>query len=173
MHDVEQHPFGQVGHAVQLAHEALEAQRAALPHGAQVREVVDVETAQLPEIHHRARVDVGRLVFENLPRVDERVAPVVVDHGGDAAPGRRLGARRPVFPVREARVHHVDVLIHHARQEMAARGVDFARRIRLGLMGDGGDPPPLHVDAALVGVRGRHDFRVLDQKVGAHAVALS
>ena len=172
-HDVEQHPLGEVRHAVQIAHEALEAQRAALPHGAQVFEVVDVEAAELAEIHHRARVDVGGLVFENLPRVDERVAPVMVDHGGDASPGRRLGARRPVLPVREARVHHVHVLIHHARQEMAARGVDLARGACFRLMRDGGDPPPLHVDAALVGVRGRHDFRVLDQKVGAHAVALS
>ena len=141
-HDVEQNALGEVRHAVQVAHEALEAQRAALPHGAQVFEVVDVETAQLPEVHHRARVDVCRLVLQDLPRVDERVAPVVVDHGGDAAPRRRLGARRPVLPVREARVHHVHVLIHHARQEVAARGVDFPRGPRFRFMRDGGDPPP-------------------------------
>ena len=38
-HDVEQYALGEVGHAVQVAHEALEAQRAALPHGAQVLQV--------------------------------------------------------------------------------------------------------------------------------------
>ena len=115
-HDVQERPLGQIGHAVQLAHESLEAQSAALPHGAQVFEVVDVQAAQLPEIHHRARVDVGGFLLQNLSRVDERLAPVMVDHRGDAAPGSRLGARRPVFPVREAGVHHVHVLIHHTRQ---------------------------------------------------------
>ena len=96
----------------------------------------------------------------------------MLDDGGRTAPRGGLGAGGEVLPLGMARIHHVNVIIDHSRDDVQSFGVDDGLRLAVQLRSHCQDLTVFDQNVALVRSQRVDHLRVLDNEIGLHGVDL-